>query len=73
MKLERPGVNVWQSAEDGEKGIDEDEKEETQNVSLAYELISCLATCRYVSDRCQHIRLEVWSTAVNNFTLTMNF
>lgn len=32
---------MWQSAEDGEKGIDEDEKEETQNVptvvgSLAY-------------------------------------
>lgn len=32
---------MWQSAEDGEKGIDEDVKEETQNVptvvgSLAY-------------------------------------
>lgn len=23
---------MWQSAEDGEKGIDEDEKEETHNV-----------------------------------------
>lgn len=29
-KLERPGVNVIQSAEDREKGIDEDEKEETE-------------------------------------------
>lgn len=31
---------MWQSAEDGEKGIDEDEKEERQNdtvvASLAY-------------------------------------
>lgn len=33
MELERPGVNVWQSAEDGEKGIDEDEKEETQTLA----------------------------------------
>lgn len=31
-KLERPGVNVSQSAEDREKGIDEDEKRR-QNVA----------------------------------------
>lgn len=28
-----PGVNVWQNAEDEEKGIDEDEKEETTILS----------------------------------------
>lgn len=46
--LERPEVNVWQSAEDGEKGIDEDEKEETVVASLACKLISHLARCRHL-------------------------
>lgn len=63
---------MLQSAEDGEKGIDEDEEEETQNVptvvgSLAYKLISCLATRRYLSDRCQHTRLKVLNTLLDNF------
>lgn len=66
---------MWQSAEDGEKGIDEDEKDSFPSVvaSLAHELISCLARCRYPLDRCQHTRLKVYSNLLHNFKSTMNF
>lgn len=33
-KLERPEVDVWHSAEDGEKGTDGDEKEEREGVPI---------------------------------------
>lgn len=56
---------MWQSAEDGERVLTK-MKKRSQNVatgvtlaSLANELISCLATSRYLSRRCKITRLKV--------------